>query len=125
MKPGDELIFKPSDRRGVEHKVTVVSVGRKWAKLSNLHRADKETGWVDGGGYSSPGRVWTEEALRNQQYRAIQWGIIREHTYGKWDPPDWMSNDDLDQVAAILSKLERPIEEPQGDNPTTEQTPLA
>ena len=106
LKVGDKLIYRPRDSRQKQAEVTVVKVGRKWAHLepSYYGRADKETGVVDGGNYSSPATVMTEAALLNEQYRAIQWGIVREAIQYKWSPPHWLTNEDLDRIAAILSK---------------------
>lgn len=113
FKVGDELIFRPSERRQPQRKVTVESVGRKWVMLSDGNRVDKESGVVDGGKYSSPGKVWTEEAWREHSYRAIQWGIIKEAVYGRFEPPYWLANDELDQIAALFSNLKSQIEEPR------------
>lgn len=42
---------------------TVTKVGKKWASLSTYGRFSLATGQIDGGGYSSPGRVYpTREA---------------------------------------------------------------
>lgn len=124
LNVGDELIFRSADRRGKEHPVKVISVGRKWAILSDRSRADKETGWVDGGRYSSPGRVMTEADLLNENYRKIQWGIIREEVQRNWHPPAWLTNEQLDLVAALLSNLQAQIEE-RSDTETAEQSGAA
>lgn len=121
LKVGDKLIYLPRDSRQKEAEVIVSKVGRKWAQLepSYYGRADKETGWVDGGRYLSPARVMTDAALRNEQYRAIQWGIIKDAVLYKRSPPNWLTNEDLDKVAAILSDLDGQIEEDRrSDDPS-------
>lgn len=46
-------------------EVTVTRVGRKWAHIDwRRERFNIETGWIDGGLYSSPGKVYYSE----QQY---------------------------------------------------------
>lgn len=59
---GMELYFVPSDpRRQKNQLVKVEKVGRKWVNLDNGYRFDKEAKygmWVDGGEYSSPGRLY-------------------------------------------------------------------
>ena len=47
-------------------EVTVIKVGRKWARLSNGYRFDlRSKDWrdVDGGNLISPGRLWDSGAL--------------------------------------------------------------
>jgi hypothetical protein len=51
--------------------VSIDKIGRKWVTLSDGNRFDRTSeNWriVDGGGYSSPGRLWDSE----QQYRDSQ-----------------------------------------------------
>lgn len=48
-------------------EVTVESIGRKWVTCGRM-RFDKETGIVDGGSYSSPGRVY---ASREEYERIV------------------------------------------------------
>lgn len=39
----------------------IVRVGRKWAYIEKGYRFD-DSGYMDGGEYSSPGKVWESEA---------------------------------------------------------------
>lgn len=64
MKIGDKFWYVTNSVRGSErgYEVEVVKVGRKWVYLSNDQRVEKGETWVDGAGYSSPGRLWESEA---------------------------------------------------------------
>jgi hypothetical protein len=64
MKTGDKLWFVHNDRRAYRkgYEVEVLSIGRKWATLSNHERINIETMWADGRQYSSPGRCWPSKA---------------------------------------------------------------
>lgn len=65
-KVGDKFWFRPYDRRyHISPQVaTVTAVGRKWLTLDIGHgmRADKLTLSIDGGSYSSPGKLWPSQA---------------------------------------------------------------
>lgn len=58
-------------------EVTVTKVGRKWASITkewngrpyDAGRFNKETGLLDGGGYSSPGRVYDDREAYDRQVR--------------------------------------------------------
>lgn len=66
MKVGQEVFVVYGNRYGkreprTSHE-TVTKVGRKWASFGFNSRFDIETGQLDGGGYSSPGRAYIDEA---------------------------------------------------------------
>lgn len=64
MTCGDKFWYVARNLRYSErgYEVEVVKVGRKWVYLSNDKRVEKGETWVDGAGYSSPGRLWESEA---------------------------------------------------------------
>lgn len=71
-KIGQKFFFVTREGRtsSQNYQVTVVKVGRKWARLSNGYRFDLGSeDWrnVDGGNLVSPGRLWDSEA----HYREI------------------------------------------------------
>ena len=65
-KVGDKFWFQPYERRCYisPQVATIMGVGRKWLTLDIGHgmRADKLTLSIDGGGYSSPGKLWPSQA---------------------------------------------------------------
>ena len=60
--------------------VTVVKVGRKFATLSDGDRVYLEDLYIDGKGYTSPGRVYlSAQDYHDDQFRRRLWGAIEEH----------------------------------------------
>lgn len=60
---GQTFWFRPNDSRRDKHgyRVSVTKVGRRWVQLTGGMRFDQTSAnWrlVDGGQYSSPGRLW-------------------------------------------------------------------
>lgn len=88
---GQELWMVPSDARYVERSmlVKVCKVGRKWAELENYNgRVSIESGWIDGGKFSSPGRCWpSKEAWDLEQRRLAAWGELKSLA-GGYSIPD-------------------------------------
>lgn len=78
---GQELWYVPADARdrGRSCTVRVRSIGRKWAQVDGwLGQINIETWFVDGGGYSSPGRCWlNREAWEAEQRRLAAWDELR------------------------------------------------
>lgn len=62
LKVGQTVIFCPADSRNSPAEVTVTAIGRRWVKIANRGygnaRFDKVSFEVDGGEYSSPGRIF-------------------------------------------------------------------
>lgn len=73
VKVGDKLIeHRRSGRRDRATEVEVVKVGRKWLTYRTVgyrteDRCSIETGAINGGGYSSPGTVYTAEGWAAKQ----------------------------------------------------------
>lgn len=62
---GQALVYVRNDKRirSEPEPVVVTKVGRKWVSFEGgernfANRFDQATGWVDGGSYSSPGRIY-------------------------------------------------------------------
>lgn len=63
LKVGDAVFVASAEGRRVAHfEATITAVARKWATMGPHGRFDRETGAVDGGKYSSTGRVWRSRA---------------------------------------------------------------
>lgn len=68
---GQKLYWVPFDgHHHQEGEVTVLSVGRRWAKLSNQSRIEIETLRGDAGHYAVPGRCWLSKQDYMQATRA-------------------------------------------------------
>lgn len=82
---------------------TVSKIGRKWVEFMNGRcRFNPETMNIDGGEYTSPGRVWlTEDAYDAHVERRHMWQklykLASRHT-----PPDHLS---IEQMNLIISTL--------------------
>jgi hypothetical protein len=73
LKVGDKLWYTRNDTRwGKDEWLEVTKVGRKLATLSSGYRIDvtDDDGWVDGEGYSSPGRVWRTQEEWHEHVRS-------------------------------------------------------
>jgi hypothetical protein len=103
LTPGTKLWFVGSRNSRTEREVTVLSVGRKWAKLDNHTRIDIETMWADGGQYSSPGRAFRSK----QEYDANVmldrlWSDFRHHVADFYGKPDGITEGRIRAAAAAL-----------------------
>lgn len=58
LQVGQVVWFEPNDKRSRGHEMTVEHIGRLWAATKDRYRIELTTLEVDGGPYSSPGRVW-------------------------------------------------------------------
>ena len=75
-------------RHTKDREVTIAKIGRKWVTLSDGNRFDRTSeSWriVDGGGYSSPGRLWDskEQYEEDAQVRQIIDAIERKFRFGR------------------------------------------
>lgn len=83
--------------------VTVVSVGRKWATLSNRVRIDIETLRADAGGHPSPGKCYTSqevfdaEVLRDQVWQELQSRLASHRIC-----PAYLPTETMQQILALL-----------------------
>jgi hypothetical protein len=79
-------------------------MGRKWATLSdNAGRFDVLTGDLDGGKYSSPGRVYPSRAVYEQE-KALQeaWNKLQDRVYRSYHPPKSLTLEDIQQFLLRL-----------------------
>lgn len=102
---GQKLWYVPGDRHSPTqrpHEVTVASVGRKWATLTNRTRVDMGTMQVEYTGYGWHGQCWLSRAeWEAEEYRQRAWRLIRE-AIGYRDAPSDISTDAIRQAAALL-----------------------
>lgn len=88
-------------------QAVVTKIGRRWAYLSvhdrPAHRIALGTDYLDGGDYSSPGRVWESvEAFADSETRAVAWrefrNLIDRHHYA----PRGATPENLLRICGIL-----------------------
>lgn len=102
---GQTVFYTDNDRKGRIYPSKVESIGRKWVNLEkHAGRFDKETMLLDGGQYSSPGKVYlSEEVYRNELAVEDLWKKFREaYTYRA---PEGVTVDNIREAARLL-KLE-------------------
>lgn len=90
MKPGDKLWLVYNERYSTPDKgreVTVATVGRKWASLSDSWptRINIQTMEVDGGNYSSTGKCYASEEAYKTHLNDVAawkdfWQKVRSHS---------------------------------------------
>lgn len=103
---GMQFFFVHNERRHTKDRiVTITKIGRKWATLSDGNRFDytaKDWRLVDGGRYSSPGRLWdSEQQYRdNKQTQEILHMIMDRYCYGR--NSESVSLSAAKQVASLL-----------------------
>ncbi len=85
----------------------VIKVGRKWVTVQRegsvaCCRFDAETMRVDGGSYSSPGRVYvSEDDYLHETERRKEWGDLLPWV-GYSGPPPHMTLEDIRAVAKMV-----------------------
>lgn len=83
-KEGQEVWIAPTYRTGGGRWQTIVKIGRKWAQLSDGNRFDVRDSQLDGGIYSSPGRVWgSPDACEAEQQADVAWSKLWQATAGR------------------------------------------
>lgn len=99
LKQGQTLWFVPAYVKSEGYEVVVVSVGRKWAHLSNGKRIDNKTLSVDcsaGGCYVSQG------AYRERIELEAAWRAFLAEIRNQWSPIGGVTIDDINQARALL-----------------------
>lgn len=107
---GQKLWLVPQRGYGVPREVTVAKIGRKWATLDGWResRIDKETLWMDGGVYTSPGRCYlSREEWEESQRLSGAWGVLKTLIADRWNRPDGVTIADM-RAAANLLRVEWP-----------------
>jgi hypothetical protein len=101
---GQVLWFVPSHIRDKPEAVTVLKIGRKWAHIGKHGRVNRETLFVDGGTFASPGRCWlSKEAWEAEVRRQEAWQRLRKDIDRQWQAPDGLSLEQIEQAIEILS----------------------
>jgi hypothetical protein len=82
----------------------ITKLGRKWATLSDHKgRFDVATGELDGGVYSSPGRIYlSQEAYEAKVALSKAWGELRQILYRHPNPPPGLT---LETILDLSQRL--------------------
>lgn len=111
LQAGDKLWFVGSKGRRQEEAV-VVSVGRKWAKLTmgdrEDYRMDISSGYIDGGDYSPPGRCYASK----EEYDGIAnldnlWNVTCAYfgyDFRKASRPARLTKEQMEQIIVIMKE---------------------
>ena len=99
---GQKLWFVPSSRHRTEYEVTVTKIGRKWITIGH-DRFDADSMWLDGGRYSSPGRVWlTRTDWEARKARDALWNTFWQMMNRQYRAPDHLTTAD---IQALIDKV--------------------
>ena len=99
---GKKLFWVANNNARIQADVTVLSIGRKWASLSNRERIDIKTLEADGRGYSSPGKCY-------ESREAYELSIETQKAWSKlyngltWALPSGMTLEKINEIRSILS----------------------
>ena len=104
LQVGQRLWFVPKDTRFRKPNwVEIEKIGRKWATLGrNAGRVDMNTLYLDGQGYTSPGRCYlSEEEWQDAQRAEDVWRrFVQQINYGR--RPRAATVQQIEQAAALL-----------------------
>ncbi len=105
---GDEVFvaYDPRVCRSMNVASIVTSVGRKWATIYGGERFEIATGYIDGNGYISRGRVWASHAEYEAHVnREAAWQELRDFVYRRYSPPLHLSADRIREILKELSEV--------------------
>lgn len=87
-------------------EVKIVRVDRKWLELSDGHRADVHTLWLDGGRYNSPGRCYlSREMWEAENMRQGRWRLFRSKMNDQYACPTGVTAEQIETVMQILGMM--------------------
>jgi hypothetical protein len=100
---GKTLFFKGHNDAGYHDRyVEVTKIGRKWVELSNRQRVLLTSVDVDGGEYSSPGRLYEtlEDYQKELEIKKAWYSFVNclAHT----NPPEGMTLEKIDQLRVLV-----------------------
>ena len=101
---GDVLYFVYDDRRQKGRNVVVSKVGRKWIYFDgNRPRFDPVSFYVDGGKYSSPGRIYyCQQDYQDAVDLRSAWDSLRTKISGYYRVPDGVTKEMIEQAGKLL-----------------------
>lgn len=105
LRVGQKLFFVSSGSDQKTREVTVNSVGRKWAELSNFCRIDIKTFVADGGKYDSPGKCFINiEEYVDKKTAMSEFHRLRNEVYAcKFN--ESVTAEDIREIRSFFVKL--------------------
>lgn len=103
---GDTVFVRIFQIRGDGYESTIEKIGRRWATLSGPRggRFDLETGAVDGGAYSSPGKVYpSHEAFVAHNACLAAWSEFLAIARTMYNPPLHLTHADIQALTAKIA----------------------
>lgn len=93
----------PNRSRG-PREVSVVKVGRKWAEIDiRGYRIDKDSLFIDGHGYTSPGRCYlSRDEFEASDMLEKSWSQIRGFIDRQYRVPDGLTLEKVQEIARLL-----------------------
>ena len=91
------------NRAGSGGEIEVTKVGRKWAELDKgRYRVEIGSAQIDGGNYSSPGRVWPSKADADA-YQDLRkaWSDLRRGVVS-YSPPEGLTLEAIAKAREVL-----------------------
>jgi hypothetical protein len=104
-KVGQEVFIVLYGNRVQTRPAIVTKVARKWATLASNgdYRVDIATHELDGGRYSSIGRVYSSEAeYQAEQALKTAWSDLRKTFYNVLKMPQGITVEDIEKARKIL-----------------------
>ena len=104
LQVGQKLYF-PGSKFARERELTITWIGRIWATTErDRERLNLETLYIDGGAYSSPGRVWLSKAEWDA-YANVQlaWNNLHARLRQQgYHCPEGMTLQAIDQIERLI-----------------------
>lgn len=103
------LVITHNVRHPQKHEIVVAKIGRRWASYHVEGKKwlngqfDLSTFYVDGNGYSSPGRVYRDEFDYDDAVDAERmWKLFAAAVRGRYTPPENVDAGELRHIAKRL-----------------------
>ena len=104
LEVGQKLWVVWSSKHRSPCSVEVEKVGRKWAEIPNGYRINLETLYIDGRGYTSPGRCYLSKKQYEQEKAVDEaWWDLCRMLRGWWgDAPDGVTVEAIAKARELL-----------------------
>ena len=101
---GDVLYLAYDDRRQKGRDVVVSKVGRQWIYFDgNRPRFDPVSFYVDGGNYSSPGRIYyCQQDYQDAVDLRSAWSRLKRLVDDRYTAPDGVTEEMIEQAGKLL-----------------------
>jgi hypothetical protein len=89
------------------YPATLTKIGRKWVHFeterNGTDRFDPDGGWIDGGQYTSPGKVYpSKEAYELEVTRNEAWDRLRKVVSAEWSCPGYVTLKEVEDMVGLI-----------------------